>query len=311
MKFKVVLLFFVLPAIAGFGQEYVQTITSIPENNANNAQGEKCAIWRNSERNPTTSDNFPNDNNNWWSIFQTQFHDVRYDAQIAFGLNTQDMWLRFNYMDTWKPWRKVFVANDLGEFEFEDDVYINTGIDDNHIYWGQHNMTMGTKPGAWYHNILKLKPGGSSAGVIYSRFEMYRADSESEHVKTIQLHTKGISFFNGGNLLIGKTTQQNSNYKLDVAGTVRANEVKINLDGADFVFEPDYKLLPLNDLERFVKENKHLPDVVPAKEMEANGANLGELNTVLLQKIEELTLYIIEQNKRIENLENKLEKSGI
>ena len=109
-----------------------------------------------------------------------------------------------------------------------------------------------------------------------------------------------------GNVLIGKTTQQNSNYKLDVAGSIRADEIKVNLDGADFVFESDYKLSSLKEVESYIQENKRLPGIVSADEMSTKGADLGELNTKLLQKIEELTLYIIEQNKKIEDMQNQI-----
>ncbi len=97
-------------------------------------------------------------------------------------------------------------------------------------------------------------------------------------------------------------------YKLDVIGTIRAREIKVDLNGADFVFEKDFKLMPLNELEMFVKEQKHLPEIAPAKEMEKNGTELGELNSKLLQKMEEMTLYMIEQNKKIETLQGKIEK---
>lgn len=110
---------------------------------------------------------------------------------------------------------------------------------------------------------------------------------------------------NTGNLLIGKTIQQNSIYKLDVNGPIRANEIIVNLNGADFVFEKGYKLMPLTELEKFVKEQKHLPEVASAKEMKENGTDLGNLNSKLLQKIEELTLYTIEQNKKIIELEKQ------
>jgi hypothetical protein len=98
----------------------------------------------------------------------------------------------------------------------------------------------------------------------------------------------------------------NPNYELDVIGTIRAREIKVDLKGADFVFENTYKLMPLNELDKFVKDKKHLPEIAPANEMEKNGADLGVLTTKLLQKIEELTLYTIEQNKKFEEQKQDL-----
>ena len=110
-----------------------------------------------------------------------------------------------------------------------------------------------------------------------------------------------------GNVLIGKTTQINSDYKLDVEGKIRANEVIVNTTGADFVFAPEYKLPTLSEVESFIKENNHLPDIAPASEMKKNGMNMSEMQTKLLQKMEELTLYIIEQNKNNESQSNEIE----
>jgi hypothetical protein len=112
-----------------------------------------------------------------------------------------------------------------------------------------------------------------------------------------------------GNVLIGQTTQTNTTYKLDVAGKIRANEIVVNTTGADFVFEENYNLRSLSEVEQFVKENKHLPEIAPAAEMQASGVSVSELQTQLLQKVEELTLYIIEQNKRIAELEQAVNKS--
>mgnify|MGYP003313202970 CR=1 FL=1 len=95
-------------------------------------------------------------------------------------------------------------------------------------------------------------------------------------------------------------------YKLDVAGTIRANEIIVNTTGADFVFADDYQLRPLSEVKAFITENKHLPEIKSAQEMQENGVGINELQTQLLQKIEELTLYILQQEERIKALEAEL-----
>jgi hypothetical protein len=109
-----------------------------------------------------------------------------------------------------------------------------------------------------------------------------------------------------GNVGIGTTQPY---YKLDVQGTLRAHEVKINLNaGADFVFENDYNLMNISDLSKFISTNKHLPDIPSAAEMTSGDTDLGEMQVKLLQKIEELTLYVIQQQETIERLNEKIEK---
>jgi len=106
-----------------------------------------------------------------------------------------------------------------------------------------------------------------------------------------------------GNLGIGINPTTN---KLEVKGTIRAEEVKVCLSqGCDFVFEEDYELMSLNDLNHFIKTNKHLPNVAPAAKMEAEGINLSEMNATLLQKVEELTLYVLDLQKQIDELKSK------
>jgi len=107
-----------------------------------------------------------------------------------------------------------------------------------------------------------------------------------------------------GNVGIGTT---NPTDMLTVAGKIGAREIKVSTNaGADFVFDPDYNLPDLTELEQFVKANKHLPEIPTAQQMVENGVNLGELNIKLLQKVEELTLHLIEKEKQLRNQENKV-----
>ncbi|MBT1699854.1 hypothetical protein KK083_23405 [Fulvivirgaceae bacterium PWU4] len=112
----------------------------------------------------------------------------------------------------------------------------------------------------------------------------------------------------GGNVLIGKFSQNNTAYRLDVNGAVRSNEVVVNTDGADFVFDAGYELRNLDEVEQYVKENKHLPDIESAAEMQKNGLALGKMDMKLLQKIEELTLYMIELKKEMSEMKLENQK---
>jgi hypothetical protein len=109
-----------------------------------------------------------------------------------------------------------------------------------------------------------------------------------------------------GNVGIGTTNPLG--YKLAVNGKIRAQEVKVELNGwPDYVFTKDYQLPTLQQTEKHIKEKGHLPGIPSAAEVKANGIDLGEMNAKLLQKIEELTLHLIKLDSKVENLtiENK------
>ena len=109
---------------------------------------------------------------------------------------------------------------------------------------------------------------------------------------------------------VGIGTTKTNGYKLAVDGTIGAREIVVNTEAwADFVFAKNYRLMPLSEVESFITENNHLPDVPSEQEVKENGINVAEMNAKLLQKIEELTLYVIEQNKRISELEKQVKES--
>ncbi|MHC0446347.1 hypothetical protein ACWA1F_13135 [Flavobacterium sp. 3-218] len=103
-----------------------------------------------------------------------------------------------------------------------------------------------------------------------------------------------------GNVGIGTTRPQN---KLDVKGTIHSQEVKVDMENwSDFVFKKEYNLPTLDQVEKHIAEKGHLQNIPSEEEVLRNGINLGEMNAKLLQKIEEMTLYMIEMKKEIEQL---------
>ena len=110
--------------------------------------------------------------------------------------------------------------------------------------------------------------------------------------------------FDQGNFGIGTATM--GSHKLAVEGSIGAREIKVEANGwSDFVFENTYQLPSLKEVENHIQQKGHLKDIPSAKEVEENGIFLGEMDAKLLQKIEELTLYTIAQEKKILSLENK------
>ncbi len=115
-----------------------------------------------------------------------------------------------------------------------------------------------------------------------------------------------LRVLSNGNIGIGTDLSPNpNNYKLAVNGIVGAKEVVVEIESStwsDYVFDDGYVLMPLNEVEKFVNTNNHLPDIPTSSEVEAEGIGLGEMNAKLLKKIEELTLYVIDLQKQIDSL---------
>ena len=116
-------------------------------------------------------------------------------------------------------------------------------------------------------------------------------------------------YYSSGSVSVGlEDTTQN----LNVNGTIYSKEVKVQtvIPQPDYVFEEDYPLKSLSSVESFINENKHLPEIPSAKEVAKNGVDLAAMNMLLLRKVEELTLYLFQQENRIKELESKLKSNG-
>jgi len=106
-----------------------------------------------------------------------------------------------------------------------------------------------------------------------------------------------------GNVGIGTT---NPSHTLTVNGAIRAKEIIVDTGWADDVFSADYKLTSLADTESYIQSNGHLPGIPSAKEVQDKGVSVGESQAMLLRKIEELTLHVIEVNKKQAQLETRI-----
>lgn len=157
--------------------------------------------------------------------------------------------------------------------------------------------------GSNYGAALEINQSNSSD---YSKLLLlYYTNPLTEIIKVVNGQTNNVAFLLESS---GKMTIHNGTIKtfqVDQNGILYSRTVKVDVyDWPDFVFNEDYNLPTLEFVKDYISENGHLPSIPNAKTIEADGVDLGEMNKLLLQKIEELTLYLIEQNKRIEILEN-------
>ncbi|WP_430410637.1 hypothetical protein [Kordia sp.] len=127
--------------------------------------------------------------------------------------------------------------------------------------------------------------------------------------KIVEIHGK-LAIGSGGytNVPTNVGGADVSSYSLFVERGILTDELRVRTGWADYVFDEGYTLIPLVEVENFIETNGHLPNVPSAEVVEAEGINVGEMTKIQQEKIEELTLYIIDQNKRIEKLEALCEK---
>lgn len=152
---------------------------------------------------------------------------------------------------------------------------------------------------------------GASGNSGTDNFEFFRySDTGAFLGSALELERSTGNAIFQNNVAIGTPLTTNpNNYKLAVNGKIGAKEVQVENTSstwADYVFEPDYNLRSLEEIENFIKVNKHLPEIPSQKDIETNGHKLGEMDVLLLKKVEELTLYMIELSKANEELKKEM-----
>ena len=159
------------------------------------------------------------------------------------------------------------------------------------------------------HDFVEVR---RSSGLPY--IDMTRHASTDYHVRvglgtTTQLYLRGPG---STQIKVGINTTT-PDYPLDVWGTIRAKEVIVESNWSDYVFDADYELLPLTDVSKFIKINGHLPGIPSADSIKLDGLKISEMQTLMMAKIEELTLHLIDLNEKVDALskENKKLKSQL
>lgn len=173
----------------------------------------------------------------------------------------------------------------------------------------QINTNLSSETSAGVNNIRIGVLGGSPRIILDNSGSIpFEIDNAAGRFR---IYTPGVERFtitSSGNVGIGTTDP--GSFKLAVEGKIGAREVNVMNDSPwpDYVFEESYSLPSLSTLEQFIKKNKRLPDVPSAEHVKARGINLGEINTLLLKKIEELTLHLIEKENQLQALDERIKK---
>jgi len=176
------------------------------------------------------------------------------------------------------------------------------------------NIGLGDNPSTFSRMYIKnnnyaagININNTGNSLQFNKMIFLQYDNPStELIKVVNTTTGNVPFFLEAN---GRMTIHNGTQKilqLNPDGVLQTRIIKVDAYAwPDFVFEPTYELRPLNEVKLYIAENGHLPEVPSAEMAEAEGIDVGEMNKLLLQKIEELTLYLLQQEERIKVLESK------
>jgi hypothetical protein len=228
-------------------------------------------------------------NQNWITKYNTYPYSCHWEY---FRINAEVTWSQNgDYRYTQEPYSQRKIIKTDSDFLSEYDQTYNA---ENGDYEGHCNFVLLQRVGSKELGYNECKGIVCTGG---SNFKYYENETTYTVAKKVGIGTdvpKATLHVNGNTI---------------VQGNIQTTEVQVCLNPGscpDYVFEKDYRLQSLKEVEKYINQNKHLPEIPSAKEMESNGMNMKELNLSLLKKVEELTLHLIEQQKKIEVLESKI-----
>ena len=231
-----------------------------------------------------------------------------------------DLYIRSGYDAGWEAWRKIIAADNKGYVgigtsnpqtqlevgpplsDVSAGIFHSTGAQS----WG-HVLALVTDNGFDNPKLLfsyrnKAKHWAIGGGHASTSFSIW--EDGGDGVYGSGFGNARFTILPEGNVGIGTDVPTD---KLSVNGNIRAKEIKVETaNWPDYVFEEDYRLTPLTEIETFIKANKHLPDIPSAQKIAEEGLSVGEMNKLLLKKVEELTLHLIEKDREVLKLSEKM-----
>jgi hypothetical protein len=178
---------------------------------------------------------------------------------------------------------------------------ISSGAVGVRLHGDHQRIWMGSQ--SYYTPSTSTKLASTNIGTSSDNGLYVRTRSSSESAYGVSVHARKDT---QNAIQVVSTNGNDVNFAVKPTGEVYARKYVTTLNPfPDYVFESDYKLLSFDELRSYINENKHLPNVPSAKVIEANGADLGEMNRIMVEKVEELTLYILQLEARLKKLEEK------
>lgn len=267
-----------------------------------------------------TSNNIPTGDIYGSGIQMVLPQDSRFGAQIVIPTYDNQIFYKTNKAGAWSPWLKVWSSANFnpGNYLGRSLAAIRDAGTANSFANG-YTFAYASSGTPWNGSLI------SFGGFTNNYDTQINSDYGPNGGVHISFRTKQgdfntwngwNEFYHSGNLnrsdadFTARTLNSTNVYN---NGNLWSKEVRVAVTNpwADYVFDKKYKLKPLKEVAAFVASNRHLPEIPPAKQIEKEGINIGEINTVLVKKVEELTLYLIEKDKQLTEQGEKMKAQGL